>query len=280
MNIVETKNLNYQYEDGSVGIKNLDISIQLGKFTALLGENGAGKSTFFLNLNGVLKPNSGDVYFSGEKVVYDKKGIRALRQNIGIVFQDPNDQLFSSNVRGDISFGALNMGKTQEETAILVEEVARQTGVIDFIDKPTHALSFGQKKRVAIAGILIMNPKLIILDEPTAGLDPSGVSEILHLLMKIRKETGVSVIISTHDIDIVPLYCDYAIVLNKGQKVLEGTPAEIFSKPEVIRQYGLRMPRIAHLMSILSKQDGIKVDTTASTIAKARASIKEAFDGR
>jgi len=274
--IIQTRNLCYSYGGAAAdALKDVSIDIERGGSVAVLGGNGAGKSTLFLNLNGVLKPKSGEVLFGGKPVVFDKKGVNELRRRVGIVFQNPDDQLFSESVRNDIAFGALNMGASQAEAARLVEEAARLAGVSDLLDRPTHALSFGQKKRVAIAGVLVMKPDVLILDELTAGLDPPGVSGIMGLLRQIRKSTGVSLMIATHDIDIVPLYCDYAYVLHKGELVMRGAPAELFRDPAALRSYGLRTPRILHLMEILKNLDGINIDASAATISAARAAIKD-----
>lgn len=275
MNIIETKNLCYSYGDEKLVLDNISIAIPKGKITAVLGGNGAGKSTLFLNLNGVLKPKKGEVFFDGQKVKYDKNGILEMRKRVGIVFQDPNDQLFSSSVRKDISFGAINMGLDMEEVKARVEQVIAQTGISEYVDSPTHALSFGQKKRVAIAGVLVMKPEVIILDEPTAGLDPTGVSEILQLLTKVKEDTGVSVIIATHEMDIVPIYCDYAYVMDYGKIVLEGNINDILLLPDQLRTHSLRLPRIAHLMEILKNKDHFDVAQTAATISAARETIKK-----
>lgn len=275
MNIIETKKLSYSYSDEKLALDNISINIPKGKITAVLGGNGAGKSTLFLNLNGVLIPDKGEVFFDGQKVKYDKKGILEIRKRVGIVFQDPNDQLFSSSVRKDISFGAVNMGLDIKEVKSRVEQVITQTGIEEYVDRPTHALSFGQKKRVAIAGVLVMKPDVIILDEPTAGLDPAGVSDILQLLINIKEETGISVILATHEIDIVPIYCDYAYVMDHGKIVLEGSIHDILLKPDKLREHSLRLPRISHLMEILKNKDHLEVDQTAATISAARANIKE-----
>lgn len=280
MKIIETKSISYKYSNGNKdknALDNVSISFEKGSTTAILGGNGAGKSTLFLNLNGVLKPDSGSVYLNEKIVNYDAKGIKTLRESVGIVFQDPNDQLFSANVRSDISFGALNIGFSEDDTRKMVHNIAEYTGITSILDKPTHALSFGQKKRVAIAGVLIMRPEVIILDEPTAGLDPHGITEILDLLMQIKKDTGASIIISTHDIDIVPLYCNYAYVFSEGSVVMKGTPKEVFSNSITLNKYGLRTPRITHLMNILNKKDGLNVDVSAGTISEARATIKNLF---
>ncbi|KMT21831.1 ATP-binding cassette domain-containing protein [Clostridium cylindrosporum] len=275
MSILETRNLCYFYEDDKMALDNVNMIFKKGRTTAILGGNGAGKSTLFLNLNGVLKPKGGEVFFNGTPVKYDKKGLIDIRKKIGIVFQDPENQLFSSSVRRDISFGPMKMGLSKNEVEERVEKAIRDTGIEHIADKPTHALSFGQKKRVAIAGVLVMNPEVIILDEPTAGLDPQGVSEILNLLDDIKKQNNISLIIATHEIDIVPLYCDDAYVMNRGKVVHSGSVKEMFNNPEVLRENYLRLPRIAHLMEVLKNKDNLDVDTSASTIAQGRKTINE-----
>ncbi|MDU4892122.1 MAG: ATP-binding cassette domain-containing protein [Clostridium sp.] len=280
MAILETRDLSYSYDGENKAIDNINIKIPKGKITAIMGGNGAGKSTFFLNLNGVLTPDSGKVYFKGNEVAYNKKGIREMRKEVGIVFQDPNDQLFSSSVRKDISFGAINLGLSEQEVKKRVDDAIKRVGIEELEYRPTHALSYGQKKRVAIAGVLVMEPEVMILDEPTAGLDPAGVSEIMTLLLEINRSMGISVVIATHDIDIIPLYCNHAFVFDKGRVIIEGTPKEIFSKADILRKHSLRIPRIAHLMEILKDKDYINVDESAATISAARASIKKVFSER
>lgn len=275
MIILETKDLCYSYEDDYLALDNVNMSFEKGKTTAILGGNGAGKSTVFLNLNAVLKPKGGGIIFNGNPVEYDKKGIIDIRKKVGIVFQDPEDQLFSSSVRKDIAFGAIKLGLSEEEVKYRVDKAIDDTGISHIQDKPTYALSFGQKKRVAIAGILVMRPEVMILDEPTAGLDPSGSSEILSLLDKIKKENNVTLIIATHEIDIVPLYCDNAYVLDRGKVIFGGEVKELFKNPNLLREHSLRLPRISHLMEILHKRDNIDVDTSAATISQARKTIKD-----
>lgn len=277
MNIIEVKDLCFSYGDDDMALNNINMQIAKGKTTAILGGNGAGKSTLFLNLNGVLTPKSGSVYFDGKEIHYNKKDLLEIRKKVGIVFQDPDDQLFSASVIKDISFGLMKLGLPNEEVKKRVDLVVSQLGIENLVDKPTHALSFGQKKRVAIAGILVMQPSLVILDEPTAGLDPQGVSEILSLLEDIKQKMGISIMLSTHDIDIVPLYCDDVYVLDQGAVVFSGTPELLFSKPELLRMHNLRLPRIAHLMNILYDKDQLDVDRSASTISTARKSIKKLY---
>ncbi|WP_297208766.1 ATP-binding cassette domain-containing protein [uncultured Flavonifractor sp.] len=270
---IETRQLCYAYEDGTTALDHITLSAQRGSITGVLGSNGAGKSTLFLNLNGVFTPQSGQVLLNGVPVSYDRKGLTALRRRVGIVFQDPDDQLFSADVYRDVSFGGVNLGLPPEEVRRRVEEALVRTGTAGLRDRPTHALSYGQKKRVAIAGVLVMEPEVLILDEPTAGLDPQGVSEIMRLLVRLRDSLGMTVLIATHDMDIVPLYCDYAYLLGGGRVLRGGTPEELFADPEALRANHLRLPRIAHLMEVLRQADGLDTHRSAATIGAARREI-------
>ncbi|RXE60489.1 ATP-binding cassette domain-containing protein [Acetivibrio mesophilus] len=274
-NILEVKDLHYTYIDGTHALKGVTLDIKQGMTTAVLGGNGAGKSTLFLSLNGTLKPTAGKVLFKGLQLDYSRKGLRDLRKSVGIVFQDPDSQLFSASVLQDISFGPINMKLPEEEVRKRVNAAMDRIGISHLKDKPTHCLSFGQKKRVAIAGVLAMEPEVLVLDEPTAGLDPMGVSEIMKLLRKIQKDLGLSVVISTHDIDIVPLYCDYAYVMDQGRIVLEGTPKEVFAHRDEIRSVNLRLPRIGHLMEILKEKDDFEFSENANTISEARKALND-----
>jgi cobalt/nickel transport system ATP-binding protein len=274
-NILEVRDLQYKYSDGTHALKGLTLEIKQGKSTAVLGGNGAGKSTLFLSLNGIFKPTAGEVLFNGIPLDYSRKGLKELRKSVGIVFQDPDKQLFSASVYQDISFGAMNMKLPEEEVQRRVHIAMERTGIVHLKDKPTHCLSFGQKKRVAIAGVLVMEPEVLVLDEPTAGLDPLGVSEIMKLLKELQKDLKLSVVISTHDIDIVPLYCDYTYVINEGKIILEGTPKEVFSHPDELRKIHLRLPRIGHLMEILKDKDNFEFTETANTIAEARKTLNK-----
>lgn len=274
-NILETQDLHYTYADGTLALKGVNLGIKRGETTAILGGNGAGKSTLFLNFNGIHKPSSGLVLFNGKPLDYSHKGLKELRRSVGIVFQDTDNQLFSASVYQDISFGLVNMKLPEQEIRRKVDSAMERTGISHLKDKPTHCLSFGQKKRVAIAGVLAMEPEVLVLDEPTAGLDPMGVSEIMKLLKETQRELGISVVISTHEIDIVPLYCDSAYVMNEGKIILEGTPKEVFSEKEAIRSVHLRLPRIGHLMEILKDKDDFEFRETAVTISEARKVLND-----
>ena len=269
---IETKELCYAYEDGTTALDHITLSAGRGRITGILGANGAGKSTLFLNLNGVFTPKSGQVLLDGQPVKYDRKGLAALRRRVGIVFQDPDDQLFSADVYRDVSFGGVNLGLEPEEVRRRVEEALERTGTSALRDRPTHALSYGQKKRVAIAGVLVMEPEVLILDEPTAGLDPQGVSDLLELLGQLRDGLNMAILLATHDMDLVPLCCDDTYLLRGGRVLAAGTPEELFRRPELLRANHLRLPRIAHLMAILRDVDGLEVEG-AATIGAARREI-------
>ena len=268
---IETRELCYTYEDGVTALDHVTLKAERGKITGILGANGAGKSTLFLNLNGVLTPTAGEVLLDGAPVRRDKKGLTDLRRRVGIVFQDPDDQLFSADVYRDVSFGAVNLGLPEGEVRRRVEDALARTGIAHLKDKPTHALSFGQKKRAAIAGVLVMEPEVLILDEPTAGLDPGGVSGLLALIGELR-DAGMAVLIATHDMDLVPLCCDEAYLLGAGRVLASGAPEELFTRPDLLRENHLRLPRIAHLMDILRDRDGLDAGA-AATIGAARREI-------
>jgi len=193
---------------------------------------------------------------------------------VGIVFQDPDSQLFSASVVQDVSFGVMNMKLPEQQVREKVDAAMTRTGITHLKDKPTHCLSFGQKKRVAIAGVLAMEPDVLILDEPTAGLDPLGVSEIMKLLKQTQLTLGITVIIATHDIDMVPLYCDHAYVMHEGEMIIAGTPKEIFARKDILRKVNLRLPRIGHLMEILEDKDDFHFNDQATTIKEARRVLK------
>lgn len=273
-NILKLQDLHYTYPDGTHALKGLDMEIKRGQVTAILGGNGVGKSTLFHHLNGILKPSSGQVFFEGKPVDYSRKGLIRLRQFVGVVFQDPDNQLFSASVYQDVSFGAVNMKLPEDEVRRRVDVAMERTGISHLKNKPTYCLSFGQKKRVAIAGVLVMEPEVLVLDEPTAGLDPKGICEIMKLLKETQKELGLSVIISTHDIDIVPLYCDQVFVMDEGGIVLEGTPQEVFSEKKALRRVNLRLPRIGHLLEILKEKDDFNFRENPVTISGARKALK------
>lgn len=275
--MLKAENISYAYDDGTKALKNVDLEVKDGEIVSLLGKNGAGKSTLFLHFNGILKPEFGKIYIAGEELKYDKKSLVKFRQQIGIVFQNPDDQLFAPTVEEDVAFGPLNLGLEMEEVQNRVEDALKKVGMEGFEKKAPHHLSGGQKKRVAIAGILAMKPKIMVLDEPTSGLDPKGASDILKLLCELNDE-GMTIIISTHDVDLVPIYSTKVYVISAGEIIKDGTPKEVFSDVELVRSANLRLPRVAHLFEILEKRDGFDFNGDYPlTISQARRLANEHF---
>ena len=254
MSILEAKDISYSYPDGTKALRNINIKIEKGKMISLLGPNGAGKSTLFLHFNGIIKPSEGKIKINNEELKYDKKSLLSARQKVGLVFQNPDDQLFAPTVFEDVSFGPMNMKLDDEEIKQRVNESLEKVGMLEYAKKAPHHLSGGQKKRVAIAGILAMKPEIMVFDEPTSGLDPKGASDIMKLLYNLNKE-GITIIISTHDVDLVPIYSDTVHIINKGQIIKTGTCEEVFEDIDTIRNMKLRLPRITHLFEILHKRD-------------------------
>lgn len=275
MNIIETKNIIYQYPDGTKALKNVNFSATKGKIVMLMGPNGAGKSTLFLHFNGILRPTSGSLEIDGAPVSYERQDLMKLRQKVGIVFQNPDDQLFAPTVQEDVAFGPLNIDLPEEKVELRVKEVLKRVDMEGFEEKPPHYLSGGQKKRVAIAGILAMRPEIMVLDEPTSGLDPKGAFQIMRLLCKLNSD-GITIIIATHDVDIVPIYAHEVYVISGGEILKKGTPQEVFEDKEVIRKANLRLPHIAHLFERLHEEDEISFGKTYPlTVNEAKKRIIE-----
>ncbi|MDI6702452.1 ATP-binding cassette domain-containing protein [Methanothermobacter wolfeii] len=274
MRIIEAVDITYTYPDGTEALRGINFHAEKGEMIALLGPNGAGKSTLFLHFNGILRPTSGKVVVDGEEIDYSKSGLSRVRQKVGIVFQNPDDQLFAPRVAEDVAFGPLNMGLPEDEVERRVRESLERVGMAGYEDRPPHHLSGGEKKRVAIAGILAMEPEIMVLDEPTSGLDPRGASQILRLLHELN-DAGMTIIISTHDVDMTPLYADRVYVISNGEIISEGTPHSVFSDIETVRGADLRLPRIAHLIEILQKEDDIQFGDYPLTIGEARRKLRE-----
>ncbi len=273
MNIIETKNISYHYPDGTEALEKVNFKAEEGEIVALLGPNGAGKSTLFLHFNGILKPVSGTISIDGDDVSYDKKNLLKIRQKIGIVFQNPDDQLFAPTVMEDVAFGPMNMGLSNEKVEERVKEALKRVSMEGVEHKAPHHLSGGEKKKVAIAGILAMRPKIMVLDEPTSGLDPKGASQIMGILYELNRE-GMTIVISTHDVDMVPLYASKVYIMSEGRIIKEGNPEDVFKDVKTIREANLRLPRIAHLMEILDKKDELHFNKPYPlTIGEARKKI-------
>ena len=251
--MLEVRNIKYSYNSEYQALRGVSLKVEKGEMVALLGKNGAGKSTLFLHLNGIYEPDEGQVFIDGEELKYDKKSLLKFRQKVGIVFQNPDDQIFAPTVEEDVAFGPLNLGLSMEETQQRVTEALARVGMSGSEKKAPHHLSGGQKKRVAIAGILAMKPEIMVLDEPTAGLDPQGVADLSKLLKELNNE-GITIIISTHEVDLVPDYASKIFVLVDGILIAEGTPKEIFAQPDILEKANLKVPIVTELFQKLEEE--------------------------
>ena len=261
---LETKNLSFTYPDGTQALKNVNIKIEKGEKIAIMGPNGAGKSTLFSHFNGLTEPTSGHVEVDGEKIIFEREELLKVRQKVGIVFQDPNDQLFAPTVKEDVAFGPMNLGLEYEEVERRISEALEMVGMDGFEEKTPHHLSGGQQKRVAIAGIVAMRPDIMILDEPTAGLDPEGVDKVLDILNNLNKE-GMSIVISSHDIEMVNHFAEKIFVLYDGEIIAQGDKHQIFSDKELLKKAHLKAPVTTEILYGL-KKNGLNVDESKITV--------------
>ena len=253
--IIQTENMSYTYPDGTSALQDINIEINEGERVAIVGSNGAGKSTLFAHFNGIIKPSVGLIKIDEKPAVYDKKDLLKIRQKVGIVFQNPDDQLFAPTVIEDVAFGPMNLGLSDDEVEERVEEALKMVGMLGLEKKAPHHLSGGQKKRVAIAGILAMRPEIMVLDEPTTGLDPKGVEQVLKILYKLNHEE-MTIIIASHDVEMVIQFADKIFVLHNGEIIGQGTPEEIFNNLEMLKKAHLRPPKSAELLALL-KDNGM-----------------------
>ena len=239
--IIEIKNLKYAYTGDKPALRGIDVTIGKGERIAVIGSNGAGKSTFFLNLKGVLTPDSGEIYFKGQKLTRDKKDLNTLRKSIGIVFQDADNQIIASTVMGEVSFGPMNLKLPREEVVRRVDEALEYMNITDFKDRPPHYLSGGEKKRITIADIIAMHSEVIVFDEPTAALDPLNAEMLEEVLEKLAAQEK-TMLISTHDVDFAYRWAERALVFCDGQIIADAPPVEIFSDAEILKRANLKKP--------------------------------------
>lgn len=243
--MIQVENLTYIYEDGTCALN--DVSLQLNhQITGLLGANGSGKSTMFLNILGVYKPKHGQIILDGKPLKYGKKDLLDYRQYVNLVMQNPDQQIFFNRVYDEVAFALRNMGLSEDEVDRRVVKSLASVGLSDLGEKPVHLLSYGQKKRVAFASVLAMNTKVLLLDEPTAGLDPKMKNEMKDLIYQL-KDQGKHLLISSHDMDFMYEVCDYYYVLSRGKNVTEGVKKEVFTDRELIESIGLEQPTLVRL---------------------------------
>ncbi len=276
MDIIKTEGLEYVYPDGTQALKGISIDIEKGTKVAFLGNNGAGKSTLFLHFNGTLRPGRGMVIIEGKPIKYDRKSLINLRKKVGMVFQDPDDQIFAPTVKQDVAFGPINLNLPRDEVDRHVKCALKSVGMEAYADKPPHFLSGGQKKRVAIAGVLAMEPEIIVMDEPAAGLDPQGTADIIEILDELNAD-GKTIVFSTHDIDLAAKWADSICVLNEGKIIMHGTPHQIFSDNAVISGTGLRLPTFVQTFREL-KVRGLSGGDSPLTMLNFVESVSKPFD--
>jgi cobalt/nickel transport system ATP-binding protein len=244
--ILETRDVGYTYGDGTVALKDVSIALEEGRKIALVGPNGAGKSTLMLMFNGILRPTAGVVLFRGEPLQYDSASLREIRRKVGMVFQNSDDQLFAPSVYQDVAFGPVNLGFPVEKTKNYVGYALQYVGLSGYERRPPHHLSGGEKKRVAIAGILVMEPDVMILDEPTSNLDPASSEEIMDMLDELNCG-GKTMIISTHDVELAYRWADEVILMERGRVLRRGNGPEVFGDVELIKRARLKLPTVVDL---------------------------------
>ena len=278
---IRAEHLNFLYGEGTVyeqyALKDVNFEIEDGQFIGLIGHTGSGKSTLIQHLNGLLRASSGALYYNGENIYQDGYDMKKLRSKVGLVFQYPEHQLFENTVLADVCFGPMNQGLSREQAEEEAKKALAHVGVKEEnFTKSPFELSGGQKKRVAIAGVLAMNPKILILDEPTAGLDPQGRDDILDQIAALHKMRGITIILVSHSMEDIAKYVERLIVMNHGEMVFDDTPKNVFSHYKELEGMGLAAPQITYIMHALS-ENGLNVDTTATTVEEARDTILEAL---
>ena len=276
--------VNYVYSTGTAyeiqALKDINLKIEDGQFIGVIGHTGSGKSTLIQHLNGLIKATSGAIYFSGRDIYDDDYNMKELRTKVGLVFQYPEHQLFETTIFEDVCFGPKNQGLPKNEAGLRAFEALRSVGLPEalYYQSPFD-LSGGQKRRVAIAGVLAMKPEVLILDEPTAGLDPKGRDEILDLIAKMHKERNMTIILVSHSMEDVAKYVERIIVMNDGSVMYDGAPREVFRHYKELEAVGLAAPQVTYLMHEL-KEKGIPVDIDATTVEEAKESILKTITGR
>jgi len=276
---IKVEGLNYIYSQGTAyeikALDNINLNIEAGEFIGIIGHTGSGKSTLIQHLNGLIKATSGAIYYNGKNIYDEDFKMKDLRSKVGLVFQYPEYQLFEVDVFSDVCFGPKNLGLSKEEIEARANKALQAVGLKEkYYKYSPFELSGGQKRRVAIAGVLAMQPEVLILDEPTAGLDPKGREDILNLIARLHDEKGLTVIVVSHSMDDMAQYAKRLIVMNQGSVQYDGTPKEVFLHYRELEKGGLSAPKVTYIMHELAER-GLPVDVTATTIEEAKKSILE-----
>ncbi len=281
---MKLEKVSYVYSEGDAfekkALDEISLDIPDGQFIGIIGHTGSGKSTLIQHLNGLLKATGGDIYYNGENIYQEGYDMRMLRSKVGLVFQYPEHQLFEVDVFSDVCFGPKNLGLSREEVEERAKQALTQVGLEEsYYKKSPFELSGGQKRRVAIAGILAMHPEVLILDEPTAGLDPKGRDEILDQVAYLQKERGITVILVSHSMEDVAKYVDRIIVINDGKAVFDDTPKKVFRHYKELEAMGLAAPQVTYVVKALEEK-GWDIDTAVTTVEEAKEAILQAIEKR
>ena len=279
---IRLENVCYTYGSDTTSeikaLNNVNLEINKGEFVAIIGHTGSGKSTLIQHFNGLERPKSGNVFYNNENIYENNYDLRKLRCKVGLVFQYPGHQLFEETVLKDVCFGPMNMGMSREEAEKKAKLMLEQVGINEkCYNKSPFELSGGQKRRVAIAGVLAMNPEIIVLDEPTAGLDPKGRDKILNRIKELHDNTGIGVVLVSHSMEDVANYAQRLIVINNGKIKYDGMPKDVFKHYKELEKMGLKAPQITYIMHKL-KEKGLDVDENVITIEEARENIMQCLN--
>lgn len=274
---IRAEHLTYIYGEGTAfeqyALRDVNFEIPDGQFVGLIGHTGSGKSTLIQHLNGLIKPSSGTVYYGDVDIHSEGYSLKELRSKVGLVFQYPEHQLFEIDVFSDVCFGPKNLGLSKEEVEEKAREALMQVGLDEkFWKQSPFELSGGQKRRVAIAGVLAMGPEVLILDEPTAGLDPRGRDEILDQISELHRRRGMSIILVSHSMEDIARYADRLMVMNHGEKVFDGTPKEVFEHYRELEKIGLAAPQVTYIVHAL-REHGVPIETDITTVEEARDAV-------
>jgi len=261
----------FSYPDGTVAMRDIELKVMSGEFVGILGSNGSGKTTLLKVMDGLLKDFDGAVLLDGTDI--KKLSPKEIYRKVGLIFQNPDDQLFAPTVSEDVAFGPINMGFGEADVRQRVRKALTDVDMEGYLTKPIHSLSFGQKKRICIAGLLAMGHEILLLDEPTAGLDPMGEYKMMALLTRLNKENRVTIVMATHSVDLVPLFLNRLYILSKGRMLRSGTPEEVFTAPRDMEHAKLRLPHVADLIYRLKHEDKVPVHKIPLTIGEARREI-------
>ena len=269
---ITVRDVRYTYPDGSVALDNVNLEVMKDEKVAILGPNGAGKSTLLMHMAGVLTPQQGEVTILGMPV--NEKNVHQIRGKVGMTFQNPDDQLFCSTVYEDVAYGPLNLGLPRDEVVSRTREALRQVGIEGYDDRPPHRLSEGEKKKVAIATVLSMQPKIMIIDEPSANLDPKSRQELIDLIKDLQEKQSFTLVVATHDVNLVPQVADRTFILNQGRVIAEGPAREVFLDLEVLHRARLEPPSVTRLFNLLTERNAVALERMPLTIDEALREVQ------